>query len=80
MLSPPLELVRFACKELLNRMLDDSYQLITPEIIRLSEMCHRLILGEVILCPQLSFLFLALGSKVTLPAWTEVNVPAPELA
>ena len=39
-----------------------------------------LILGEVILFPQLSFLFLALGSEVAFPAWTEVNVPTPELA
>jgi hypothetical protein len=61
-------------------MLDDPYQLITPKIIRLSEMCHRLILGEVILFPQLSFLLLALGGEITLPAWTEVNVPTPELA
>ena len=69
----------FACKKLLHRMLDDLYQLITPEIIRLSKMRRRLILGEVILLPQLSFLFLALGGKVTFPAWAKVNVPAPEL-
>ena len=43
-------------------------------------MRHRLILGEVILFPQLNFLLLVLGGKVTLPTWTEVNVPAPELA
>ena len=61
-------------------MLNDADKLITPEIIRLSEMCHRLILGEVILFPQLRFLLLALGGEITLPAWTEVNVPAPELA
>ena len=61
-------------------MLDDSYQFITPEIIRLSKMRRRLILGEVILFPQLSFLFLALGGEVAFPAWTEVNVPTPELA
>jgi hypothetical protein len=43
-------------------------------------MRHKLILVKVILFPQLGFLLLALGGEITLPAWTEVNVPTPELA
>ena len=61
-------------------MLDDAYQLITSEVIRLSKMRHRLILGEVILSPQFGLFLLALGGEVAFPARTEVNVPAPELA
>jgi hypothetical protein len=38
-----------------------------------------LILLEMVLCPQLSFLLFALGGKVTLPAWAKVNMPTPKL-